>query len=212
MIALTQNPIDTQAVLSQVESPRAGAVLLFLGTVRQFTADRETASLDYECYPEMAEKQLARLEDEARRRWSLVDCVLVHRLGHMRLGEASVAVAVSAAHRNHAFEAGQWLIDTLKEVVPIWKKENWADGTTQWVHPSGDSPEVPLSETQSTRCNFEVEAPEICDTATSVAETSEAESPVGEEVHSEALDPERGDLDADASSDLNTLSRTSEDH
>ena len=83
----------------------------------------------------MAEKKLAELEAEARRRWPLVGCAIVHRLGRVELGEASVAVAVSTPHRQAAFEAGKWLIDTLKENVPIWKKENWADGTTEWVHP-----------------------------------------------------------------------------
>ena len=135
MVELTENPIDSAAVLAQVSSPEAGAVVLFLGTTRQFTKGRQTESLDYECYPEMARRKLAELEGEARRRWSIVECVIVHRLGHLELGEASVAVAVGTPHRKDAFEAGQWLIDTLKEVVPIWKKENWADGTTDWVHP-----------------------------------------------------------------------------
>lgn len=135
MVALTDEPIDSQAILEQVQSPRAGAVVLFLGTTRELTAGRRTQSLDYECYPEMAAKKLAELESEARRRWELVECVIVHRLGHLEIGEASVAVAVSSAHRRAAFEAGQWLIDTLKQTVPIWKKENWADGTTDWVHP-----------------------------------------------------------------------------
>jgi molybdopterin synthase catalytic subunit len=134
-VELTEKAIDTSAVLAQVASPQAGAVVLFLGTTRQFTGERETSSLDYECYPEMAQRKLAELEAEARRRWPIVECAIVHRLGHLELGEASVAVAVSTPHRRDAFEAGQWLIDTLKEVVPIWKKENWADGTTEWVHP-----------------------------------------------------------------------------
>ena len=135
MIQLTDHPIDTGELLAQVSSPLAGAVVLFLGTVRELTKGRRTASLDYECYPEMAQKKLAELEAEARRKWPVIECGIVHRLGHMELGEASVAVAVSTAHRQDAFEAGKWLIDTLKEVVPIWKKENWADGTTDWVHP-----------------------------------------------------------------------------
>ena len=135
MIQLTDHPIDTGALLGQVSSPLAGAVVLFLGTVRELTQGRRTASLDYECYPERAEKKLAELEAEARRKWPVIECGIVHRLGHMELGEASVAVAVSTAHRQDAFEAGKWLIDKLKEVVPIWKKENWADGTTDWVHP-----------------------------------------------------------------------------
>jgi len=135
MIALTTQPIDTAALLAQVSSHVAGALVLFLGTTRETTAGRRTASLDYECYPEMAERKLAELEAEARRRWPLTGCAIVHRLGHLELGEASIAIAVSSPHRQQAFEAGKWLIDTIKEVVPIWKQENWADGTSEWVHP-----------------------------------------------------------------------------
>lgn len=140
MIQLTRDPIDTAQMLQLVSQPAAGAVVLFLGTVREFTQGRQTVALDYECYPEMAEKQMARLEAEARQRWPLVECAIVHRLGRLELAEASVAVAVSSPHRGVAFEAGKWLIDTLKEVVPVWKKENWADGTTEWVHPPGAEP------------------------------------------------------------------------
>jgi molybdopterin synthase catalytic subunit len=139
MVELTNEPIDSAAVLARVASNQAGAVVLFLGTTREMTGDRRTLSLDYECYPEMAEKKMAELETKARERWSLVEIAIVHRLGHLDLGEASVAIAVSSAHRQAAFEAGKWLIDTLKEVVPIWKKENWADGTCEWVHPDGGS-------------------------------------------------------------------------
>ena len=140
MIELTHQPIDVPAVLRAVESPVAGAVVLFLGTTRGLTAGRRTAALDYECYPEMAHKKLAELAAEAARRWPLVACTMVHRLGRLEVGETSVAVAVSAAHRQAAFEAGQWLIDAIKEAVPIWKRELWADGTSQWVHPGTDAP------------------------------------------------------------------------
>jgi molybdopterin synthase catalytic subunit len=140
MIELTQNPIDTANILARVQSPLAGAVVLFLGTAREITGERKTASLDYECYPEMAARKLEELEAEARRRWPVIECVIVHRLGHLDIGEASVAVAVSSPHRQHAFEAAKWLIDTLKQVVPIWKKENWADGASEWVHPGLESP------------------------------------------------------------------------
>lgn len=143
VIELTREPIDPARIVAQVGSPAAGAVVLFLGTVREMTGQRRTLSLDYEGYAEMAERQMAELEAEARRRWPLVHCSLVHRLGHLELGEASVAVAVSTPHRHDAFLAGQWLIDTLKEVVPIWKQEHWADGTTEWVHPGLDVPPVP---------------------------------------------------------------------
>jgi molybdopterin synthase catalytic subunit len=138
MVSLTPNPIDPASVLAQVASYDAGAVVLFLGTTREFTQGRRTASLDYECYPEMAEKKLAELEAEARRRWPLTGCSIVHRLGHLELGEASIAIAVSSPHRHDSFAAGQWLIDTIKDIVPIWKQENWADGTSEWVHPGMD--------------------------------------------------------------------------
>lgn len=138
MIEITEQPIDSAQVLARVESPLAGAVVLFLGTARQVTGDRITQSLDYECYESMARGKLEELEQQARARWPLMGCAIVHRVGHLKIGEASVGVAVSSAHRHVAFEAAQWLIDTLKEVVPIWKKENWADGSSQWVHPGID--------------------------------------------------------------------------
>lgn len=131
----TSGPIDVAAVLQSVQSPLAGATVLFLGTTREVTVDRRTESLDYEAYGDMAEKKMAELEAEARQRWPLVGCAIVHRVGHVAVGEASVAIAVSSPHRADAFAAGKWLIDTLKQVVPIWKKENWADGSSQWVHP-----------------------------------------------------------------------------
>ena len=135
MISLTFSPIDPSAVLAQVASNDAGAVVLFLGTTREFTKGKQTESLDYECYPQMAEAKLAELESRAREKWPPVHVVIVHRLGHLELGEASIAIAVSSPHRQAAFEAGKWLIDTIKEDVPIWKQENWADGTSEWVHP-----------------------------------------------------------------------------
>ncbi|REJ68955.1 MAG: molybdenum cofactor biosynthesis protein MoaE [Planctomycetota bacterium] len=136
MIELTDQTLDTQAILAHVAADDAGAMVLFLGTTRRHTDGRETASLDYQCYEAMARSELAELEAEARRRWPLTGCAIVHRLGHLEIGEASVAVAVSSPHREAAFESGKWLIDTIKQVVPIWKCENWADGERQWVHPA----------------------------------------------------------------------------
>ncbi|MBX6315966.1 MAG: molybdenum cofactor biosynthesis protein MoaE [Isosphaeraceae bacterium] len=140
MVEITDGPIDYTALTERVRSNRAGAVCLFLGTVRELTGDRRTAALDYEAYLEMARRKMAELEEEARRRWPIVEAALVHRVGHLDLGAISVAVAVSCPHRQQAFEACRWLIDTLKEVVPIWKKEVWADGTEEWVHPGLDMP------------------------------------------------------------------------
>ncbi len=138
MISLTHNPIDYHALTESVRSPQSGAVVLFLGTVRELTAGRQTVALDYEGYPEMARAKLEELEQAARSRWPIDKVAIVHRLGHLELGDISVAVAVSCPHRKQAFEAGQFLIDELKVSVPIWKKENWADGSTEWVHPGGE--------------------------------------------------------------------------
>jgi len=138
MIQLTDQPIDTQTLLARATSSEAGAIVLFLGTTREVTDGRQTVALDYEAYREMAEQKLTKLEGEARERWPLVECLIVHRLGRVPVGEASVAIVVSAPHRREAFEAGEWLIDTLKRDVPIWKREQWADGTTEWVHPGID--------------------------------------------------------------------------
>jgi molybdopterin synthase catalytic subunit len=135
MIEITSSPIDHAAVTERVRSHRAGAVCTFLGTVRELTGDRKTVALSYEAYPEMAGKKLAELEEQARRRWPIIEVALVHRVGDLELGDVSVVVAVSCPHRQEAFEACRWLIDTLKEVVPIWKKELWANGQAEWVHP-----------------------------------------------------------------------------
>jgi molybdopterin synthase catalytic subunit len=134
MVQLTHSPIDFAALTESVRSPQAGAVVLFLGTVREMTGDRRTVALDYDAYGPMAQAKLAELEAEARSRWPVIEAAIAHRLGHLELGDVSVAVAVSTPHRHQAFEAGRHLIDRLKEIVPIWKKENWADGTTEWVH------------------------------------------------------------------------------
>ncbi|RUL81419.1 molybdenum cofactor biosynthesis protein MoaE [Tautonia sociabilis] len=139
MIQITDQPIDHASLTDRVRSPRAGAVCTFLGTTRELTGGRTTRHLDYEAYPVMAEKTLAELEGQALSRWPLQEVAIVHRVGRVELGEISVVVAVSAPHRKDAFEACQWLMDTIKEVVPIWKKETWADGTEEWVHPGLDA-------------------------------------------------------------------------
>ena len=135
MIQLIDQPIDSQAALSHVQSNQAGAVVLFLGTTREFTRGRQTLTLVYDGYREMAARELTNLETEAMHRWPLIACMIVHRLGEVPLGEASVLVVVSSPHRKDAFEAAQWIMDTLKQQVPIWKQEHWTDGRTEWVHP-----------------------------------------------------------------------------
>lgn len=139
MIRLTHDVIDYHALTEQVRRHDCGAVVTFLGTVREMTAGRATAALDYEAYPGMAEKKMAEVERETRARWPVGGMMVVHRLGRLELGEVSVAVAVSCPHRAQAFDACRYAIDRLKELVPIWKKENWADGTTEWVHPGTEN-------------------------------------------------------------------------
>ena len=135
MVRLTPDPIDHAALTEAVRRPDCGAVVTFLGTVRDLTGDQVTVALDYEAYPDMAQKKLALVEEETRSRWPVGEMALVHRLGHLEVGDVSVAVAVSCPHRGEAFEACRHAIDRLKELVPIWKKENWADGSAEWVHP-----------------------------------------------------------------------------
>lgn len=135
MVEITRNEIDHAGLTDRVRSEQAGAVVTFLGTVRQMTEGRETASLEYEAYSEMAERKMSEVEHEARDRWPLIDAAIVHRVGHLELGDVSVAIAVSCPHRGQAFEACRFMIDRIKEVVPIWKRENWANGETEWVHP-----------------------------------------------------------------------------
>jgi len=138
MIELTRSPIEYNALTERVRRGHCGAVVTFLGTVRDLTGDRTTLALDYEAYPGMAEKKMAEIEADTRARWPVGDVALVHRLGRLDVGEVSVAVAVSCPHRQQAFEACRHAIDRLKELVPIWKKENWADGSTEWVHPNAE--------------------------------------------------------------------------
>jgi molybdopterin synthase catalytic subunit len=137
MIRLTREPIDFASLTELVRTPPCGAVVVFLGTVRDRTGDEVTEFLDYEAYPPMAEKKMAEIEAAVRARWAVGEVALVHRLGRLGVGEVSVAAAISAPHRAAAFEACRFAIDTLKEVVPIWKKENRPEGIEGWVHPEG---------------------------------------------------------------------------
>ncbi len=138
MPRLTPDEIDYTELTESVRSDQSGAVVLFLGTVREMTDSRQTVALDYEAYPEMAVAKMAELETEARSKWPVDKIDIIHRLGHLELGEISVAVAVSCPHRQDAYEASKHVIDRLKVIVPVWKKENWSDGTTEWVHPGAE--------------------------------------------------------------------------
>ncbi len=135
MIRLQTEPIDYHAVTEAVRSPAAGAVCLFLGTVREMTGSQRTIALTYEAHGSLALKMMAEVEAETRSKWPVTEVALIHRTGYLTLGEISVAVAVSSAHRKDAFAACQYAMDRLKEIVPIWKQDHDAAGGTSWVHP-----------------------------------------------------------------------------
>ena len=126
-------PLSPDAVAGMVDDPAAGGVVIFSGVVRNETGGRPVKFLEYEAHGPMAEAKLREIGDEARRRWPGVRRVaILHRIGRLEIGEASVLIAVSAAHRAEAFEACRWAIDTLKTTVPVWKKEHFEDGEV-WV-------------------------------------------------------------------------------
>jgi MoaE-MoaD fusion protein len=127
-VAIVTGVIDTAALLKSVKGPEDGAAVVFEGIVRNHTRGRRTLYLDYEAYEEMALKQMEELTERALSQFKIRDVVIVHRIGRLEIGETSVLIVVSSAHRAAAFDACRWLIDTLKRTVPIWKKEHFEDG------------------------------------------------------------------------------------
>lgn len=128
MIDVVDVAISVDDVLAAVEGPGEGAAVLFVGRVRDATAGSAVTHLDYECYREMALTEMAALAGEAVANHGAAAVSIVHRVGRLEIGDAAVAIAVSSAHRAEAYAASRWIIDTLKERVPIWKKEWHADG------------------------------------------------------------------------------------
>jgi molybdopterin synthase catalytic subunit len=136
MIAITESPIDTQAVIAAVQAEGAGAINVFIGTVRNQTQAKPVVQLDFEAYDSMAVRKMQEIAGQAAARWPIQKVAIVHRKGSLQIGDAAVVIAVSTPHRKASFEACEYIIDTLKEVVPIWKKEIFEDGAV-WVaaHP-----------------------------------------------------------------------------
>jgi molybdopterin synthase catalytic subunit len=124
--------VDVDELAQEVSDPAAGAIVTFTGTTRRENVGRSVLRLEYEAYEPMAVSEMRKLADEAGRRWKIVRIAIRHRIGVVDIGETSVAIAVSAAHRAEAFEACRFAIDRLKEIVPIWKKE-YFDGGEVWV-------------------------------------------------------------------------------
>ncbi|WP_442510834.1 molybdenum cofactor biosynthesis protein MoaE [Novipirellula sp. SH528] len=135
-VFLTEDPIDYGPLLSKIADPDVGAHAWFYGVTRRITGDRITSLLSYEAHQPMALAELNRLAGEAIEQFGLSKIVIVHRLGEVPVGEASVVLGCSSAHRKQSFAALPWLMDQIKTDVPIWKRETYTDGTTQWVHPT----------------------------------------------------------------------------
>jgi len=130
---ITEEPISVDYVSSLVTSPEYGAITIFQGVVRERTGARKVDHLEYEAYTEMAEDSMAQIEQEVLDRWPEIGRIaIVHRVGHLNVGETAMVVAVAAPHREPTYEALQFIVDKVKESVPIWKKEVWEDGEA-WV-------------------------------------------------------------------------------
>ncbi len=135
-IQLTNKPLSAQACLDFVMDGGAGAVDVFIGTVRNHTQGRTVTRLEYEAYEPMAISEMRKIAEQAQQKWPVQKLAIHHRVGTLRIGDAAVVIAVSTPHRADAFEACRFVIDTLKQTVPIWKKEIFEDGEV-WVaaHP-----------------------------------------------------------------------------
>ena len=133
MIALTPDPIDIASAYALLQDDNAGAIDVFLGVVRDNTRTRPVDRLEYEAYDRMAISEMQKIMDEAHRRWPILKCVVIHRTGTLNIGEVAVLIGASTPHRADAFEATRYIIDTIKQTVPIWKIEIFTDGEI-WVN------------------------------------------------------------------------------
>lgn len=129
---ITRDPININDVFQKVVRRDAGAVTMFVGTVRELTHGRKTLYLEYEAYGSMAVKKMEQIANEMKERWPVVEAAMVHRIGRLDITDIAIAIAVSSPHRPEAYEANRYAIERVKEMVPIWKKEYWEDGE-QWV-------------------------------------------------------------------------------
>jgi len=139
MFRVTRNALNLQELVDYVTDAEAGAIATFIGTTRNHNEGRRVIALDYEAYPEMAEKELEGLGEEAQKKWNIQRMAIVHRIGPVQITEPSVIIAVSAAHRADAFEACRFAIEEIKKSVPIWKKEVFEGGEV-WIGTQSGQP------------------------------------------------------------------------
>lgn len=132
MFSLVRDPIKTDKITESLQHPGNGALVVFEGVVRDNANDRKVRFLEYDAYEPMALKKIEEVGFEAKKKFDIRDIAVVHRLGHMEIGECSIVIAVASAHRVAAFDACRYAIDTIKKVVPIWKKEFYEDGEV-WI-------------------------------------------------------------------------------
>ena len=142
MIKITTEPLDPEEITAHVRKDSNGAVITFLGTTRDFSDGRNVEYLEYEAYQPMAENTLQQIADELREKWGIDDFAVAHRIGRVDIGEISLVVALASPHRREAFEAGAYIVDRIKQIVPIWKKEAFEGGEV-WVGSEGESAPAP---------------------------------------------------------------------
>lgn len=143
---IDDQPLSVEKMMNLVKNPLCGAINLFVGTVREITQGKQTIYLEYEAYAPMAVKMMKQIADEIEERWPGTHVAMCHRVGKLEIEDAAVVIAVATPHRAASYEAGRYAIERLKEIVPVWKKENWADGTEWMGHQQG--PWNPLREGQ----------------------------------------------------------------
>lgn len=131
---VSSEPLDAAALKSKLNNQQAGACVIFEGWVRNRNEGQAVASLEYEAYPELAEKEASRIFSEAGAKFAVLEAIAVHRVGHLQLGEMAVWVGVTAEHRDAAFAACRYIIDEMKARVPIWKKEHYTTGASHWIN------------------------------------------------------------------------------
>lgn len=129
---ITTEPIQVQDVIDKVIRAEAGAISTFIGVAREFTKGKRTLFLEYDAYIPMATKQLAQIAEEIKATWPDAEVAIYHRIGRLDISDVAVAIAVSTPHRDASFNASRYAIERIKEIVPIWKKEHWEDGT-KWM-------------------------------------------------------------------------------
>jgi molybdopterin synthase catalytic subunit len=132
MFSIQQEPLEPGPLVNAVRRDDAGAIALFYGVVRNENLGRAVQYLEYDAYPEMAIKKMREVADEVRTKFPIAEVGVLHRIGRLEIGETSLLVAVSSGHRKEAFEACHYAVDRIKQIVPVWKKEVWADGS-EWI-------------------------------------------------------------------------------